>query len=58
MLTVRQFYGDYHVDPELVKVFDTIKAGTFGDESAFGALIGAIAEHGDYYLGKPPTRLQ
>ncbi|KAL2431797.1 Glycogen phosphorylase [Exophiala dermatitidis] len=44
------FYGNYQVDPELVKVFDCIKAGTFGDESAFGALIAAIAEHGDYYL--------
>lgn len=35
-----------------MKVFDCIKSGTFGDESAFGALIGAIVDHGDYYLGK------
>lgn len=46
------FYGDYQVDPELQKVFDLIKSGKFGDEGSFGALIGAITEHGDYYLGK------
>ncbi|KAJ9608255.1 Non-essential glycogen phosphorylase [Cladophialophora chaetospira] len=44
------FYGDYKVNPELVKVFDCIKKGTFGDEGAFGALISGIVEHGDYYL--------
>merc|ERR1712000_168135 len=44
------FYGNYSVNPELMKVFDCIKSGTFGDESAFGALIGAIVDHGDYYL--------
>ncbi|KAK5048037.1 Non-essential glycogen phosphorylase [Exophiala bonariae] len=44
------FYGDYQVDPELQKVFDLIKSGKFGDEGSFGALIGAITEHGDYYL--------
>ncbi|EXJ72757.1 starch phosphorylase [Cladophialophora psammophila CBS 110553] len=44
------FYGNYQVNPELLKVFDCIKKGTFGDEAAFGALISAIVEHGDYYL--------
>jgi starch phosphorylase len=47
-----QFYGNYQVDPELIKVLDSIKAGTFGDEGAFSALISGIVEHGDYYLGK------
>lgn len=47
------FYGEYQVDPELLKVFDLIKSGKFGDEGSFGALVSAITEHGDYYLGKP-----
>ncbi len=46
------FYGDYKVNSELMKVFDFIKKGTFGDEGAFGALISGIVEHGDFYLGK------
>ncbi len=46
------FYGDYKINSELVKVFDFIKKGTFGDEGAFGALVSGIVEHGDYYLGK------
>ena len=46
------FYGDYQMNSELVKVFDFIKKGTFGDESSFGALISGIVEHGDYYLGE------
>lgn len=44
------FYGNHQVDPELMKVFDCIKEGTFGDESAFSSLISAIVDHGDYYL--------
>jgi starch phosphorylase len=31
-------------------VFDEIHKGTFGDASAFSALISSIADHGDYYL--------
>ena len=44
------FYSEFHLDPNLVKVFDTIKSGTFGDANQFSALINAITEHGDYYL--------
>lgn len=43
-------YGSHTLDEDLVKVFDAIKANTFGDAGAFGALVGAIEEHGDYYL--------
>lgn len=38
------------MDPELQAVFDCIKANTFGDVGSFSALIGAIENHGDYYL--------
>jgi starch phosphorylase len=38
------------MDPDLVKVFEEIKKGTFGDAGAFSALIAAIEDHGDYYL--------
>lgn len=44
------FYGKYQIDPELLKVFDFISSGAFGDEASFNALIGAITDHGDYYL--------
>ena len=44
------YYGNHQIDPELVKVFDELKKGTFGDASAFSALVSAIADHGDYYL--------
>lgn len=44
------FYGNHQVDPELTKVFDAIKSDMFGDQSAFSALVSAIADHGDYYL--------
>lgn len=37
-------------DPDLVKVFDSIRANTFGDAGSFSALIDAIIDHGDYYL--------
>lgn len=38
------------MDLDLQKVFDAINKGTFGDAGSFGALVGAIANHGDYYL--------
>lgn len=31
-------------------MFDEIKKGTFGDAGSFSALVGAIENHGDYYL--------
>ncbi|RAL66596.1 hypothetical protein DID88_006286 [Monilinia fructigena] len=43
-------YGSTQLDPDLQKVFEAIQKGTFGDANAFGALIGAIKDHGDYYL--------
>jgi glycogen phosphorylase len=43
-------YGSHTLDPDLTKVFEVIKANTFGDASSFGALVAAIEEHGDYYL--------
>ncbi|KAK6596678.1 glycogen phosphorylase [Botrytis cinerea] len=43
-------YGSTQLDPDLKKVFEAIQKGTFGDASAFGALVGAIKDHGDYYL--------
>lgn len=46
----RHFYGDFNLNPNLSKVFDAIRSGTFGDPDQFSALIGSIVEHGDYYL--------
>jgi glycogen phosphorylase len=43
-------YGSHAIDPDLTKVFDEIKKGTFGDPSSFSALVGAIEDHGDFYL--------
>jgi starch phosphorylase len=43
-------YGSHQLDPDLQKVFDAIHKGTFGDAGAFGALVAAIQDHGDYYL--------
>ncbi|PMD23377.1 glycosyltransferase family 35 protein [Hyaloscypha hepaticicola] len=43
-------YGSHTLDPDLAKVFEEIKKGTFGDAGAFSALVGAIEDHGDYYL--------
>lgn len=43
-------YGSTQLDPDLQKVFEAIQKGTFGDANAFGALVGAIKDHGDYYL--------
>ncbi|MCJ1365420.1 Non-essential glycogen phosphorylase [Acarospora aff. strigata] len=38
------------IDPDLRRVFDSIRSGTFGDAGNFSALITAILDHGDYYL--------
>ncbi|GAB1193533.1 Non-essential glycogen phosphorylase [Aspergillus pseudonomiae] len=46
----RHYYGDFQLDPQLAKVFDAIRSGTFGDAGDFSALIASIEEHGDYYL--------
>ena len=46
----RHFYGGFHLDPQLKRVFDAIKSGTFGDASSFASLVASIEEHGDYYL--------
>ncbi|KAL1883433.1 Non-essential glycogen phosphorylase [Paecilomyces lecythidis] len=47
----KHFYtGDFKLDPDLAKVFDAIRSGTFGDVGDFSALLSSIAEHGDYYL--------
>ncbi|KAJ5682457.1 Glycogen phosphorylase [Penicillium macrosclerotiorum] len=46
----RHYYGDFQLDPHLKKVFDAIKAGTFGDAGSFASLMSSIEEHGDYYL--------
>ncbi|KHJ31565.1 putative glycogen phosphorylase [Erysiphe necator] len=43
-------YGSHVLDPDLRRVFDTIRKGTFGDPDAFSALISAVEKHGDYYL--------
>jgi glycogen phosphorylase len=43
-------YGSHTLDPDLARVFEEIKKGTFGDAGAFSALVGAIEDHGDYYL--------
>lgn len=43
-------YGDFKLNPMLASVFETIKAGTFGEADQFSALVNSIVEHGDYYL--------
>ncbi|KAL9103116.1 MAG: hypothetical protein Q9187_009045 [Circinaria calcarea] len=43
-------YNQYALDPDLQKVFDSIRSGTFGDQDQFSALINSIVDHGDYYL--------
>jgi len=43
-------YGTHNLDPDLAKVFDEIRKGTFGDAGAFSALVDSVTEHGDYYL--------
>jgi len=44
------FYGDFQIDPQLERVFKTIREGQFGDAGQFSALVNSIVEHGDYYL--------
>ncbi|KAJ9263827.1 CAZyme family GT35 [Paecilomyces variotii] len=44
------YANDLQLDPDLTKVFDAIRSGTFGDVNDFSALLSSIAEHGDYYL--------
>lgn len=43
-------YGSHTLDPDLSAVFEEIKKSTFGDANAFSALVGAIEDHGDFYL--------
>jgi starch phosphorylase len=43
-------YGSHVIDPDLVKVFEAIRHGTFGDESQFSALLSSVTDHGDFYL--------
>lgn len=45
-------YGSsgHTLDPDLVKVFEAIQSGMFGNASDFSALISAVRDHGDYYL--------
>jgi starch phosphorylase len=43
-------YGQHTIDPNLLKVFEAIEAGTFGDTHDFAAMIAAVRDHGDYYL--------
>lgn len=43
-------YGQHTLDPELVKVFEAIEKGTFGDSKDFAGMITAVRDHGDYYL--------
>jgi len=43
-------YGSHELDPDLAKVFEAIKGNMFGDANSFSALVGAIEDHGDYYL--------
>ncbi|KAK5660508.1 hypothetical protein OQA88_13056 [Cercophora sp. LCS_1] len=43
-------YGSHNLNPDLVKVFEEIEKGTFGDSKNFASLISAVRDHGDYYL--------
>ncbi|OAA32416.1 glycogen phosphorylase [Moelleriella libera RCEF 2490] len=43
-------YGSHSIDADLEKVFLEIEKGTFGTPHDFGAMIGAVRSHGDYYL--------
>ncbi|EGO59779.1 glycogen phosphorylase [Neurospora tetrasperma FGSC 2508] len=43
-------YGSYTVDPDLVKVFEAIEKGTFGEPNDFMGMISAVRDHGDFYL--------
>ncbi|KAG9245749.1 putative glycogen phosphorylase [Calycina marina] len=43
-------YGNRDMDADLAKVFEAIKGNMFGDANSFSALVGAVENHGDYYL--------
>ncbi|KAK3338497.1 glycogen phosphorylase [Neurospora tetraspora] len=43
-------YGSHTVDPDLVKVFEAIEKGTFGEPNDFMGMISAVRDHGDFYL--------
>lgn len=43
-------YGEHTIDPELMKVFNAIQDGMFGEPSDFMAMISAVCQHGDFYL--------
>jgi len=38
------------VDPDLLKVFETIETGKFGEPNDYAGMISAVRDHGDYYL--------
>ena len=42
--------GEHVVDEKLVRVFEEIEKGTFGNPKDFSDLISAVRDHGDYYL--------
>ncbi|EAQ87196.1 conserved hypothetical protein [Chaetomium globosum CBS 148.51] len=42
--------GEHVVDTKLVRVFEEIEKGTFGNPKDFSDLIAAVRDHGDYYL--------
>jgi len=46
----QHFYGKFEVDPDLQKVFEAMRNGTFGNADSFHPLINGITEHGDHYL--------
>ena len=43
-------YSQHSIDGDLLKVFDAINSGIFGDRNSFSAIVSAVADHGDYYL--------
>ncbi|KAG6069027.1 Non-essential glycogen phosphorylase [Claviceps aff. humidiphila group G2b] len=43
-------YGTHVIDKDLDTVFREIEKGTFGTPQDFAAMIGAVRNHGDYYL--------
>lgn len=45
-----QRYRHVPMNPDLARVLETIKSGTFGDHSIFTPLIDTLALGGDYYL--------
>lgn len=43
-------HENFELNPELLKVFDFIETGIFGDVNIYHGLLNAIRHHGDYYL--------